>query len=144
MVGLACHPSLEEALERRALLDRRPCRLADQLAHHRWAVAGDVAQAVLVGAGVLEGNQADVAPELAGAGKRVMSSTHATKVSAVRITDETPEEFAALVYAVKFNFMSGSPGYVGDLYILQGDYLTGDQPLVFTREDGKLVLQASN
>jgi hypothetical protein len=58
------------------------------------------------------------------------------------LTDETPEEFASQVYAVKFNFHSGAPGYVGDLYILQGDMLTGDAPWVFTREDGKLVLQS--
>ncbi len=56
------------------------------------------------------------------------------------LEDETPEEFAALVYAVKFNFHSGSPGYVGDLFILQGDALTGYPPLVVIREDGKLVV----
>jgi hypothetical protein len=52
------------------------------------------------------------------------------------LTDETPEEFAANVYAVKFHFISGSPGYVGDLYIIQGDTLTGDAPFVLTREGG--------
>ncbi len=56
------------------------------------------------------------------------------------LQDETPEAFAAMVYAVKFDFHSGSPGYVGDLYILQGDALTGYPPLVFIRENGKLVL----
>jgi len=54
------------------------------------------------------------------------------------LTDETPEEFAANVYAVKFDFVSGSPGYVGDLYIIQGDVLTGDAPFVLTRKDGLL------
>jgi hypothetical protein len=54
------------------------------------------------------------------------------------LSDETPEEFAANVYAVKFDFVSGSPGYVGDLYIIQGDVLTGDAPLVLTRQDGVL------
>ncbi len=54
------------------------------------------------------------------------------------LADETPEEFAANVYAVKFDFVSGSPGYVGDLYILQGDTLTGDAPFVLTRQDGAL------
>lgn len=49
-----------------------------------------------------------------------------------------------LVYAVKFNFHSGSPGYVGDLYILQGDALTGDPPLVMTRDrERKLVWPAN-
>lgn len=33
-------------------------------------------------------------------------------------------------YAVKFNFIEGSPGYVGDLYILQGDALGGDIPVI--------------
>jgi hypothetical protein len=54
------------------------------------------------------------------------------------LSDETPEEFAANVYAVKFAFTSGSPGYVGDLYIIQGDVLTGDAPFVLTRQDGTL------
>jgi hypothetical protein len=39
-------------------------------------------------------------------------------------------------YAVKFDFMSGSPGYVGDLYILLGD--TPDEPLRLIRVNGKL------
>ena len=54
------------------------------------------------------------------------------------LTDENPEEFAANVYAVKFDFVSGSPGYVGALYIIQGDTLTGDAPFVLTRQDGTL------
>jgi len=37
--------------------------------------------------------------------------------------DETPEVFAEMVYGVKFAFQSGGPGYVGDLYILQGETL---------------------
>jgi len=49
------------------------------------------------------------------------------------LTTETPEEFSEMVYGVKFNFMSGSPGYVGDLFILQGDTLTGDSPLILIR-----------
>jgi hypothetical protein len=51
-------------------------------------------------------------------------------------------EFAAdNIYGVKFNFHSGSPGYVGDLYILQGDALTGDPPLVLIRNrSGKLII----
>ena len=48
--------------------------------------------------------------------------------------DETPEFFAEMVYGVKFDFVSGSPGYVGPLYILQGDVLTGDPPIILTRE----------
>lgn len=39
------------------------------------------------------------------------------------------------IYGAKFNFVSGSPGYVGDLYILQGDVLAGDPPLVLIRDN---------
>jgi hypothetical protein len=52
--------------------------------------------------------------------------------------DETTEWFSSLVYGVKFDFVSGSPGYVGPLYILQGDVLTGDPPIVLVEENGKL------
>jgi hypothetical protein len=53
----------------------------------------------------------------------------------------TPADFTAEVYAARFNFVSGSPGYVGDLFILQGSYLTGDAPFVLQRgEGGKLVI----
>ena len=55
--------------------------------------------------------------------------------------DVTPEEFAKSVYAAKFDFVSGSPGFCGDLYILQGDALTGYPPLVLRRaDDGTLVV----
>jgi hypothetical protein len=55
--------------------------------------------------------------------------------------DETPEQFAAMVYAAKFHFHSGSPGYVGDLFIVQGDVLTGDPPFVLLRDkSGQLKL----
>jgi hypothetical protein len=47
--------------------------------------------------------------------------------------DVTPEEFASRVYAAKFHFTSGGPGYVGDLYILQGDALTDAVPVVLKR-----------
>lgn len=56
------------------------------------------------------------------------------------LEDETLENFLSIVYGAKFNFHSGSPGYVGDLYILQGDILTGQPPFVFVRHDSKLVL----
>ena len=55
--------------------------------------------------------------------------------------DVTPSEFAGSVYGVKFNFVSGSPGYFGDLYILHGDALTGDPPMVLRRgENGTLLV----
>jgi hypothetical protein len=51
--------------------------------------------------------------------------------------DMTSADFSAQVYAAKFNFVSGSPGYVGDLFILQGD--GGEAPLVLHRDKkGKL------
>ena len=53
--------------------------------------------------------------------------------------DETPEQFASVVYGAKFDFQSGGPGYVGDLYILQGDALTSERPMLLTRNaDRKL------
>lgn len=53
----------------------------------------------------------------------------------------TLAEFSSQVYAAKFQFVSGSPGYVGDLFILQGDALTGDAPMVLRRgERGELIL----
>jgi hypothetical protein len=55
--------------------------------------------------------------------------------------DVTPSDFADSVYAAKFDFFSGSPGYVGDLYILQGDALTGYSPIVLRRaDDGTLMV----
>jgi hypothetical protein len=68
------------------------------------------------------------------------------KVPAVREAwglpdDQNAQEFAASVYAGKFKFQSGSPGYVGDLYILQGDALTDRAPMVLKRnEDGALAV----
>jgi hypothetical protein len=53
--------------------------------------------------------------------------------------DSAPEELASQVYGVKFNFMSGSPGYIGELFIIQGEYLSGDPPLMLIRENDKLT-----
>ena len=50
--------------------------------------------------------------------------------------DEDWAEFAARVYAAKFDFQSGSPGHVGDLYILEGDALTDEGPMVLRRDSG--------
>jgi len=52
--------------------------------------------------------------------------------------DETPEQFADMVYGVKFDFSSGGPGYVGDLYVLHGDAI--GEPLTLIRKDGHLVV----
>src|ERR1700687_4667401 len=56
--------------------------------------------------------------------------------------DTSPREFAARVYATKFTFVSGSPGYVGDLYILQGVALT-DEGLIVLRRDRTGALMVS-
>lgn len=52
--------------------------------------------------------------------------------------DETPEQFADMVYGVRFDFASWAPGYVGDLYVLHGDAL--GEPMTLIRKDGKLVV----
>ena len=53
--------------------------------------------------------------------------------------DITAKDFSEMVYGVKFDFVSGCPGYVGDLYILQGDAL--GEPVVLVRDwDKKLKL----
>jgi hypothetical protein len=52
--------------------------------------------------------------------------------------DETAEHFASRTYSAKFKFQSGGPGYSGDLYILQGDALSEDPPMVLIRREGKL------
>jgi hypothetical protein len=53
--------------------------------------------------------------------------------------DETPEQFAEMVYGVKFKFSPGmAPGYTGDLYILQGDAL--GEPMTVIRKNGELAL----
>ena len=51
--------------------------------------------------------------------------------------DETAEEFSKMIYGVKFEFVSGGPGYVGDLYILHGDSF-GGPPVVLMRNEGAL------
>jgi hypothetical protein len=49
---------------------------------------------------------------------------------------ETAKEFASMAYGVKFHFQSGSPGYVSDVYIIQGEL--GVAPIVLIREGGEL------
>jgi hypothetical protein len=51
---------------------------------------------------------------------------------------ETPEEFAELAYGARFDFASGGPGYVGDLYIVCGDAL--GEPLTLIRRGNALVV----
>jgi hypothetical protein len=47
---------------------------------------------------------------------------------------QDPLEIASLAYGARFNFVSGMPGYVGDLYVLQGDAL--GEPMVLRRSAG--------
>ena len=55
--------------------------------------------------------------------------------------DSNAEEFASRVYGARFYFTSGGPGYVGDIYILQGDALSEVPPLVLGRDpEGRLIV----
>ena len=54
--------------------------------------------------------------------------------------DANVELFKSNVYGVKFDFMSGGPGYSGDLFILQDDTL--ETPLVLIRKHGTLKKHA--
>jgi len=50
-------------------------------------------------------------------------------------------EVLELSYCVKFHFVSGGPGYVGGLYIIQGDAITDAPPVSLTRDlDGKVQI----
>jgi hypothetical protein len=51
------------------------------------------------------------------------------------------EDLRSLIYGVKFDFVSGSPGYCGDLFILQGDALTEHPPVVLIRGDNQRLVQ---
>ena len=52
---------------------------------------------------------------------------------------QNPLDLATLAYGARFNFVSGSPGYVGDLYVLQGDAIA--EPMVLRRsENGNLIV----
>jgi hypothetical protein len=58
------------------------------------------------------------------------------------ISDDEQVAVSPYFYAVKFNYLSGSPGYVGPLYLVYGDAVTG-HPFVLVREDDKLVAAAA-
>ena len=52
-----------------------------------------------------------------------------------------PLEFASVVYGAHYHYVSGGPGYIGDLYILQGDALTEATPMVLRRDrEGRLIV----
>ncbi len=50
--------------------------------------------------------------------------------------DASVDDFRSQVYGVKFDYITGGPGYAGDLYIIQGDSL--QPPLAFIRQNGVL------
>jgi hypothetical protein len=55
--------------------------------------------------------------------------------------DEDATEFSSRVYGAKFILHSGGPGYVGDLYVLQGDALTDEGPMMLRRDgSGSLIV----
>ena len=59
-------------------------------------------------------------------------------------TAEVMEQILKDIYTVKFHFMNGSPGYVGDLFIIQPEILSGHFPvtrLIRNREQKLEVLK---
>ena len=55
-------------------------------------------------------------------------------------TDDKAAEIQPSLYGVRFDYVSGSPGYVGSLYLVQGDGGPDIPPLVFVRDQhGRLV-----
>lgn len=54
------------------------------------------------------------------------------------LSDETPEQFAGMAYGAHFDFVSGGPGYAGDLYVIHGDAI--GEPVTLIRRDGKLAV----
>lgn len=49
---------------------------------------------------------------------------------------ETPEQFADMVYGVRFDFASLDRGYAGDLYIVSSDVI--GEPLILIRRNGRI------
>ena len=50
--------------------------------------------------------------------------------------NENVDDFRSMVYGVKFDYITGGPGYAGDLYLIQDDSL--QSPLAFIRRNGAL------
>jgi hypothetical protein len=54
--------------------------------------------------------------------------------------DQSPLDLALVAYGAKFDFVSGGPGYVGDVYVLLGDSL--GEPMVLRRDEkGGLIVE---
>ena len=47
-------------------------------------------------------------------------------------SEQDPLELASLAYGARFEFVSGGPGYVGDLCIIQGDSMC--EPMILYRD----------
>lgn len=77
-----------------------------------------------------------------------LTNAEISEIAAVRAVQqmwgaETAEEMADILRqsacAVRFDFISGSPGYCGDVFLVLGDAL--ESPLMLVREDGRGPLQ---
>ena len=77
-----------------------------------------------------------------------LTSSEITEIAAIRGIQqmwgaETANEMADILkrsaYAVRFDFISGSPGYCGDAFLIMGDAL--EAPLMLVRENGRGPLQ---
>lgn len=56
--------------------------------------------------------------------------------------DADAGDFSSRVYGARFNFVSGGPGYVGDLFVLQGDALSEVRPMSLRRDQkGQLMVR---
>ena len=73
-----------------------------------------------------------------------LTSAEISEIAAIRGVQEmwgaeTADEMADILqhssYAVRFDFISGSPGYCGDVFLIIGDALTN--PLMLIRADGR-------
>jgi hypothetical protein len=53
-------------------------------------------------------------------------------------TNENGLALADRAYGARFNFVSGMPGYCGDLYVVSGDALSAP-PMMLIRRDGHLL-----
>ena len=78
--------------------------------------------------------------KLTGAEWREIGSVPVIRESWGLEDDQNPLDLASLAYGAKFDFVSGSPGYVGELYVLFGDSL--GEPMVLRRDEkGGLIVE---
>ncbi len=52
---------------------------------------------------------------------------------------EAAADLASAAYGARFDFITGGPGYAGDLFVIMGDGLSAP-PMVFIRRDSALTL----